>query len=166
VEIACQYLGIDFGSIDQSALDLARFYKPNPEQKYWRIHGEPLPAQEIVDVAVDAVLEESRPAPMPIRRQPLRSGKSLIDAFNEANTVEALLKSYGYRERGNRWLSPFSSSGEPGVVILTGDDGKQRAVSHHDSDPFSYADAFDLFTIFEFQGDREAALQSLKKDDE
>jgi hypothetical protein len=43
-----------------------------------------------------------------------------IAAFREAYPVELALERYGYTRRGNKWLSPRSESGNPGVSIFEG----------------------------------------------
>ena len=100
---------------------------------------------------------EFRPPPKP---KTTGERASVIDAYNEANEIGATLERYGYRRIGssNRYLSPNSSSGIPGVVIF--DDG--RAYSHHASDPFDSAhtfDAFDLFCEYDYQGDVTQAVK-------
>lgn len=96
-----------------------------------------------------------RPPPRP--RQP-GDRTSVIDAFNAAHEITDLLTRYGYRRTGaNRYLSPNSSSGLAGVVVF--DDGK--AFSHHASDPFDSAhafDAFDLWCQYEHGGDMSKAV--------
>jgi hypothetical protein len=69
---------------------------------------------------------------------------NVIDAYNAANSITDALSGAGYRQFGNRWLSPNSTSGIPGVVVF--DDG--RAYSHHASDPFDSAHTFDAFDVF------------------
>lgn len=86
-----------------------------------------------------------------------------IGQFNNDNDVESLLKEHGYKRRGNRFLSPSSSSGLAGVVLL--DDGKY-CYSHHASDPLNDGhkhDAFDLFQTFEHHGDFNSAIRSIAK---
>jgi putative DNA primase/helicase len=98
--------------------------------------------------------ETTAPAPA----FPIDPSDSVIEAFNRAHSVPAILESNGYRRIGKRWLAPQSESGLPGVVILDG-----RAFSHHGSDPLADGhshDAFDLFTMFEHQGDVRAAARA------
>ena len=71
-------------------------------------------------------------------------GQSVIAAYNDATPIGSALEQAGYRQHGNRWLSPNSTSKIPGVVVF--DDG--RAYSHHASDPFDPAHAFDAFDVF------------------
>lgn len=94
-------------------------------------------------------------------------GRDVIDSFNEAHDLRAILRTHGYREIGGRFLSPFSQSGMAGTVILTAGDGKERAYSHGTSDVLSVAisdgkriahDCFSCFAILEHQGDVNAAI--------
>ena len=88
---------------------------------------------------------------------------SPIAAFNDAHDVRSILKAHGYRESGKKFVAPTSQSGMPGVVILQGDDGRERAFSHHSNDPMADGlahDAFDLFCILDHGGDEWAAIQA------
>ena len=94
-------------------------------------------------------------------RQRLESGqKSPLDAFNAAYSVELVLETYGYRRRGNRWLSPYSESGTPGVVVKD-----NRWITSHQSDRDAglekSGDAFDLLVHFEYGGDFTAAVKAV-----
>ena len=70
--------------------------------------------------------------------------QDVIGKYNEAVPMAQALTDAGYRQMGNRWLSPNSTSKIPGVVIF--DDG--RAYSHHASDPFDLEHSFDAFEVF------------------
>jgi putative DNA primase/helicase len=86
------------------------------------------------------------------------SRPNVIAAFNLAHPVEGLLAAHGYTRRGNHWMSPTSSSGLAGTVIIEG-----RVYSHHASDPLSDGhahDAFDLFRILDHGGDARAAVKA------
>ena len=91
---------------------------------------------------------------------------SPITAFNDAHDVRSTLKQHGYRESGKKFIAPTSQSGMAGVVILQGDDGRERAFSHHCNDPIADGlahDAFDLFCILDHGGDEWAAIQAAAK---
>lgn len=91
---------------------------------------------------------------------------SPIDAFNEAHSVGAILAAHGYRAKEGRYVAPASSSGIAGVVILQGDDGRERAFSHHTNDAIADGlahDAFDVYRIIAHSGDEWAALQAAAK---
>lgn len=85
---------------------------------------------------------------------------SVIDAFNEAFSVVDILERNGYKRRSEgRYLSPFSSSGSAGIVLL--DDG--RFFSHGTNDPLADGlphDAFDLFKFFDHGNDQNKALRA------
>ena len=101
------------------------------------------------------------------RERASRGKVSPIDAMNAEYRLEDVLLQYGYRKRGNRWLSPLSESGHPGVTIS--DDGR-KWISAHSSDAHAglgrecsggrMGDVFDLFTHFEHGGDRNAAIKA------
>ena len=84
----------------------------------------------------------------------------------EMDTTSRLI-SYGYIQRGTRFISPSSSSGTAGVIVF--DDG--RWYSHHGSDSGvigldcegggTCGDQFDLYTYYEHGGDQSAALKTL-----
>ena len=94
-------------------------------------------------------------------------GRDVIDAFNQAHDLRAILRTHGYREIGGRFLSPFSQSGMAGTVILTAGDGKERAYSHGTSDMLAVTDSdgkriahdcFSCFAVLEHRGDVNAAI--------
>jgi len=87
-------------------------------------------------------VEEFRPPPK--KRRIESRDTSVIDTYNDATPMAQALTEAGYKQFGNRWLSPSSTSKIPGVVIF--DDGK--AYSHHASDPFDPSHAFDAFEVF------------------
>lgn len=100
------------------------------------------------------------PAPPPKRRiVASRDHQDLIGKFNQAHDVCSMLESAGYKRRGNRYLSPTSSSGLAGVCIMP--DG--RCYSHHASDPLNDGhahDAFDLYVMFDHAGDQVSAMKT------
>ena len=91
---------------------------------------------------------------------------SPITAFNDAHDVRSILKAHGYRESGKKFVAPTSQSGMAGVVVLAGQDGRERVFSHHSNDAISDGlahDAFDLFCILDHGGDEWAAIQAAAK---
>ncbi|MGM0914124.1 MAG: AAA family ATPase [Pseudomonadota bacterium] len=86
---------------------------------------------------------------------------SPIAAYNAAFPLPLVLEANGYTRHGSRWLSPLSESGAPGVTITK--DGT-RWHTAHESDRAAglpeWGDAFDLFTFWEHDGDRDAALRA------
>ena len=66
------------------------------------------------DIALRARREQARQKAM----ERMASGTlSVIAAYNDAFQVEDCLLAYGYKQHGQRYLSPNSSSGSPGVAI-------------------------------------------------
>lgn len=90
-----------------------------------------------------------------------RGGSDLpevIALFNESHDLAALIEAHGYERRGDKWLCPQSTSGDPGVTINEG-----KLYSHHSSDPLANGhrnDAFDVFCILEHNGDQKAATKA------
>lgn len=92
-------------------------------------------------------------------------GTSPVDAFNAAYDLELMLATFGYRKRGNRYLSPRSTSGVAGVTVRG-----SRWVSTHGSDVAANigkvsgsqcsGDVFDLFVFFEHGNDYKAAVKA------
>jgi hypothetical protein len=90
-------------------------------------------------------------------------GGNVIEAFCEAHDLTATLIANGYEPKGRtRFLSPYSGTGLPGVVLLP--DGK-RCFIHHASDPLCSDDtgkpvnAFDLFCYYQHNGDIKKAVK-------
>lgn len=98
--------------------------------------------------------------PPPARRRREGPNDNVIGQFNMAHDLTAMLKAYGYKPVGKRWLSPTSDSGLPGVVVF--EDGT-HCYSHHASDPLNDGhahDAFDLFCLLQHDGDINAAIRA------
>ena len=93
----------------------------------------------------------------------------IIGKVCEHYSLDDVLTDKGYRPCGSRWISPYSSSGIPGIVLLHGDDGRERIYSHHGAtDPLSNLnndghslDVFDVICIFEYGGDFSKAVAEL-----
>lgn len=109
----------------------------------------------------DAV--ESREASQHKAAQRVQSGQtSPVDAYKFEYDLHSALIFYGYRQFGNRYLSPNSGSGSPGVTIKD-----NKWFSSHESDagigrPCSsggtFGDVFDLFVYYENDNNFDAAL--------
>lgn len=158
------------------------FYGRNPASNYVFLHLR----GEFVDVALKTIanaaytkdkrekaereqLATARAVQTETQRTQRQGGRfiegqiSPISAFNDAHDVRSILKTHGYRESGKKFIAPTSQSGMAGVVILQGDDGRERAFSHHTNDPVADGlahDAFDLFRILVHGGDEWAAIQA------
>lgn len=103
--------------------------------------------------------EEMKAAPLPPNRNG-NGGEGVIDVFNRTLDIRSILERNRYERRGNRHLSPDSTSGLPGVYIF-GDTG--RCYSHHGNDPLSDGhshDPFSAFCILEHGGDVKAAVKA------
>jgi hypothetical protein len=161
------------------------FYGRNPASNYLFLHLQ----GEFVDIALKGQANAAYTADQRAQREreQLATAKALqvettrnrkaggrlvegqispIDAFNEAHSVRAILTAHGYRASGKKFIAPTSQSGMAGVVILQGDDGRERAFSHHSNDPIADGlahDAFDLFCILAHGGDEWAAIQAAAK---
>lgn len=89
---------------------------------------------------------------------------SPIQAFNEQYPLPEILKHYGYKQVSvhreyEKWLSPESTSGTPGITVW-----KTKFYSHH-ADTFNDEkshDSFDLFRIREGLDKREAIIKASK----
>lgn len=113
---------------------------------------------QLMDICPWKPTPEFRP-PSTKPRRIESEGQNIIAAYNDATPITAALEKAGYQRHGNRWLSPNSTSKIPGVVVF--DDG--RAYSHHASDPFDPAHAFDAFDVlchYEHLGNTSAAVRS------
>lgn len=96
------------------------------------------------------------------------SGQFLpIDSFNQAHDLEMMLRTYSYKKRGSRYLSPLSQSGNAGVSVKG-----NRWISSHENDLDNglgkasekgkcSGDAFDLYAFFEHGNDRNAAAKAV-----
>lgn len=75
----------------------------------------------------------------PISYPALTSPSSdLINRLRQAMpSMPDILQRHGYKyfPSNDRWLHPDSESGVPGVTVFHGDDGIDRMISHHGSDP-------------------------------
>lgn len=104
---------------------------------------------------------ESEPAHTPPHRPAQkRTGPSVIAAFNEAHDTAAILEAHGYeRIAARRWKSP-NGHGVAGVVVLP----SGKVFCHHQSDQHlgdeKAHDAFDLFRLFDHNGDYHAAVKA------
>ena len=112
------------------------------------------------------VLNKAQPwaAPPPPRTYQEGSGDSVIAAFNRDNSPHDILQKYGYKRVGpDRYLSPHSSTNTPGIVVFKGDDGLERLVCYHASDPLyddEHAhDAFSAWLILKHGGDIKIAVK-------
>ena len=152
---------------DHGALEPARLYflprcpaERLPLFEHDRTDGKPL--------QVDDLLSEARRAQGAVqasvrrRREQAGGGERVIDAFNAAHDLGALLEQHGYLPKwGRRWLHPDSTSGAPGVRLLLGAT-PERVYSSHGSCALNDGhahDAFDVYRILQHDGDLRAAVR-------
>lgn len=87
---------------------------------------------------------------------------AVVQAYNRAHSLHDALDRHGYTRKGQRWLSPYSGTGLPGVVEL--DD--ERVWIHHASDPLCSeanrqpVSAFDLYVWYDHGGDYVKATRT------
>jgi hypothetical protein len=100
------------------------------------------------------------PSPQPKKEKTVVADDNIIQRFNDSVTITSILENNGYKRiTPTRYLSPYSTTGIPGVHIFPNDN---RIFSHHGSEPFDSSkshDAFDMFCHFECGGDMIAALK-------
>ena len=113
--------------------------------------------------------EQQAAAAIPTPRQVNGSDGNIIEKINQAFHMGEVLTGAGYRhKRKNKYLSPGSESGEPGVYILNRA-GKDVCYSHHgESDPLSNQnnnghslDVFDVLCKLQYGGDVTRAIREL-----
>lgn len=152
----------DLGAIEPARL----FYLPRVPSESRRelfrcveLEGSPLP----VDVLLAEAGRIAAATAAPAKRRGAQSA-SVIDAFNAAHDIRALMERPEYcAHHGDRWLHSSSTTGAPGVRLLTGTDGIERVFSSHSGDPLNddhAHDAFDVFRILEHGGDRSTAVKA------
>ncbi len=94
--------------------------------------------------------------------------KSIIEKTLDHYDLCEVLELHGYVKIGSKYLSPESSTGMPGIVILD-KNGKKRCYSHHgESDPLSNLnndghslDVFDVIRILEYNRSARDAVAAL-----
>ena len=131
---------------------------------FWRLYSNP--ASRLRDEVQDMCPWKPAPAAwakktIPSRpRAPGQEHQGIISKYNQQTSCESHLQAAGYKQVGNRWLAPSSSSKLPGVVVLN-EGGVQKVYSHHASDPLGDRlahDAFDLLVTLVHNGNVEAAM--------
>ncbi len=155
-----------FDFVDKKCVDASRIYFGAAESeiyytkglKYFDFEKQLSIMREIKKITQAAKAQK----PTPIKRE-YKQGEDVIAKFNQENTVENMLSRYGYKQQGNRWLSPSSSTGIAGVIISQSDDGKTWAYNHHSSDDWENEDSFGIYAKLEYNGNMSEAVKSLTK---
>lgn len=103
-------------------------------------------------------------APVPPVQCATQGSPSSITEYNERMDIGDVLTRRGYRWVGTRkMLSPWSSTGSPGVTI---DPQTNRAFVHHGSDPLHdgyWKRPFDVICILDCNGDFKKALATIRE---
>ena len=108
--------------------------------------------------AAPSVVRPQQQKPRPAHGRGCSDLPAVIPLFNESHDLAALIEAHGYERKGDKWLCPQSTSGDPGVTISEG-----KLYSHHSSDPLANGhrnDAFDVYCILEHGGDQKAATKA------
>lgn len=162
------------------------FYAPNrvePDAPYMGMSRLDLPLLDVCDTSHPFVRQsrekyeeaerekdaKAMAAPLKMRSTAPRQGGGVIEKVNAAFDIENVLQAHGYIRIGRKWLSPASESGSPGVVVLRGDDGRERVYSHHgEADLLSNLnhaghalDTFDVLCTLDYGGDVRRAVREL-----
>jgi len=122
-----------------------------------------LTAYKLDQEAKQAKANKATPKPRPTLTG---NQAGIIDKVNAQHVLEDELRARHYTRQGKNYLSPQSSTGNAGVIILTGDDGKERCYSHHgETDPLSNLnhdghalDVFDVLCVLDHGGDVSQAV--------
>ena len=160
-----QRLGLTY-CVDKSCIEPGRFfYTPRaPSDARLALFRHASGGSNPLDVA--ALLSEAAAMKQAVKQSASTSkaGKSggVIDAFNDAHDVGAIIEANGYDPAGReRWIFVGSSTGMPGVRLLPERNGKQMIYSSHSGDPLNDGhahDAFSAWCILEHGGDTRKAV--------
>lgn len=89
---------------------------------------------------------------------------TVVNEFNRSSDIHTTLQNYGYKRIGNRYLSPMSSTGLPGVAVFN---ESNKCWIHHASDELCSDESgrpvapFDLYCHNEFNGDYKKAVTAI-----
>jgi len=126
-------------------------------------------AQEAQERAQAAALAKAKAAKPKPRRGATGEQAGIIAKVCDQFDLTGELQARGYQQVRKAFLSPQSTTGMAGVIILRGDDGKARCYSHHgESDPLSNLnhdghalDVFDVLCCLDYGGDVSRAVLAL-----
>jgi hypothetical protein len=191
-EVVAEELGLT-GVLDATKLGAASvFYAPRTtpdaraKHRAEEVSGEPIDADWLATKAGELKARQDA-AKAELKRQHQEEARQRREARNAAGIdpgwsliaqvrahldLREELIGHGYEPRENgRYLFPGSDTGVAGVQILDGDDGVQRAYSHHANDPLApgnlptgYAkalDVVDVIAVLDHGGDQKKALHTL-----
>jgi len=148
---SCQYIIITGNALNQGA----------PQEA-----GERL--VELMAELTPTAPEKPSKRPTP-RTQPQYSGSEAPywEVASSTWRIADHLERNGYVKKGmGRYLAPQSDSGAAGVIVFTGQDGRERCKSYHSNDPLNNDhanDVFDVFTLLEHGGNYRASLPAAKE---
>jgi putative DNA primase/helicase len=95
------------------------------------------------------------------QREAFNRGESVIDAFNAAHDVAAILEAHGYRRDGKRFAAPDCKHAA-GITLLP----SGKVFCHNQGDVLASErahDAFDLYVRLEHNGDFRSAVRAAAK---
>ena len=128
-----------------------------------------LHAYEAKDKQLEEKAQRASSDAVQCRKYPPSMDGELFDKICNTYDIPSQLEQHGYKRCGEKFLSPTSESGCPGLVLLEGPDGHQRCYSHHGAaDPLSHEnhaghalDVFDVICALDFGGDTQLAVAKL-----
>jgi hypothetical protein len=123
-----------------------------------------------IEAQESAAAEAREAARIKTRNRQESGASSVINAFNDAHSIEQMLEAIGY-DRGPRdsWRSPYQSSktfatknfGDYWVSLSESD--AHAGLGFHTTKGFRSGDAFGLFCHFEHKGDQSKAVKAAAK---
>ena len=120
-------------------------------------------AEAIMQTANPFYVEPEPLAPTTKPTGTTKQGESVIDTFNTLHDIPTLLTQHGYKQKGNRrFVSPDSTSGMPGVIMLD----SNRCVSYHGCKLYADGkshDAFSVYCALEHNSNQKEAVKAAAK---
>ena len=198
VPLSCAVSGVEWKALQKILNDKLQAAGITPDRKsegpgqicylpnrgdFYAYHHEQLTGPVLSDSWADELAEEAQRQAQEEREQlaeakratpkprPAATGEQagIIGKVCQQYDLDGELQLRGYKRAGSRYRSPESTSGIPGVVRLTGDDGKERIYSHHGgTDPLSNLsneghalDVFDVICILDHGSNVSHAVKAL-----
>jgi hypothetical protein len=152
-----------FGAVAREGGTLGADFFAEYLEQYEREEADRRKQEEAASAAAEAARQE--------RIAKGGDGTTLIEkARSLVPSVPELLAKHGYTLHGRKWLHPESKSGTPGVSILKGRDGIERAYSHNWTDEIhtfrggNHAlDNLDLLCLFELGSNEDELYRYLSE---